>query len=74
MNERKPLRQNTAIQRQDAEAEPIARLGPDVEAKIGQMLRMMYTEVVNQGVPDRFVEILRALDDPPDQDSKNGDA
>ena len=37
-------------------------LGPDIKAKIGQQLRAMYSDVVNQGVPDRFSEILRRLD------------
>ncbi len=27
-------------------------------------LRLMYGEVVDQGVPDRFVEMLKRLDDP----------
>jgi hypothetical protein len=39
-----------------------ARLGSDVKARIGQQLRAMYSDVVNQGVPDRFSEILRRLD------------
>ena len=39
-----------------------ARLGRDVQAKIGQQLRAMYDDVVNQGVPDRFVELLDRLD------------
>ena len=38
------------------------RLGPDIKARIGQQLRAMYSDVVNQGVPDRFSEILRRLD------------
>jgi anti-sigma factor NepR-like protein len=49
---------------QGAETVPVAKLGPDIKAKIGQQLRMMYGEVVNQGVPARFVEILRGLDTP----------
>jgi hypothetical protein len=40
-----------------------ARLGRDVQSKIGQQLRAMYDDVVNQGVPDRFVELLSRLDD-----------
>jgi Anti-sigma factor NepR len=38
------------------------RLGSDVKARIGQQLHAMYSDVVNQGVPDRFSEILRRLD------------
>jgi Anti-sigma factor NepR len=38
------------------------RLGSDIKARIGQQLSAMYSDVVNQGVPDRFSEILRRLD------------
>ncbi|MGE0340258.1 MAG: NepR family anti-sigma factor [Xanthobacteraceae bacterium] len=37
-------------------------LDRQVQAKIGQQLRSMYDEVVDQGVPDRFVELLKKLD------------
>ena len=40
-----------------------ARLTRDIQIKIGQQLRAMYTDVVDQGVPDRFVELLRQLDE-----------
>jgi len=39
------------------------RLGRDVQSKIGQQLRAMYDNVVNEGVPDRFVDMLRQLDE-----------
>jgi Anti-sigma factor NepR len=38
------------------------KLGPDLKAKIGEQLRAMYSDVANEGVPDRFSEILRRLD------------
>jgi hypothetical protein len=38
------------------------RLGSDIKARIGRQLHAMYSDVVNQGVPDRFSEILRRLD------------
>jgi hypothetical protein len=38
------------------------RLGRDIQAKIGQQLRAMYDDVLNQGVPDRFSELLNRLD------------
>jgi hypothetical protein len=44
-----------------------AKLGADIKAKIGQQLRAMYSDVVNQGVPDRFSEILRRLDQAGDE-------
>ena len=39
------------------------RLGRDVQSKIGQQLRSMYDNVVSEGVPDRFTEMLRQLDE-----------
>jgi len=39
------------------------RLSRDIQRKIGQQLRAMYTDVVNEGVPDRFAELLRRLDE-----------
>ena len=39
------------------------RLGRDVQSKIGQQLRAMYDDVVNAGVPDRFADLLRQLDE-----------
>lgn len=48
-----------------AQATPKVRPGGldrQVQAKIGQQLRAMYDEVVDQGVPDRFAELLKKLD------------
>ena len=39
------------------------RLGRDVQAKIGNQLRALYDDIVQEGVPDRFVELLQRLDD-----------
>jgi Anti-sigma factor NepR len=71
MNKGKPSRRKIAMDPQGSESNPVVKLGPDVKAKIGQQLRLMYGEVVNQGVPDRFAEILRGLDPPTDEDSKH---
>jgi len=70
MNTRKPSRHRTKIDPQESGVNPQAALGPEAKAKIGHQLRMMYDEVVNQGVPDRFAEILRGLDSPTDEGSK----
>lgn len=37
-------------------------LGSDIQSKIGQHLRAMYDDVVRQGVPDRFMDLLAKLD------------
>jgi hypothetical protein len=39
-----------------------ASLGREIQAKIGQQLRAVYDDVVNQGVPDRFAELLKQLE------------
>ena len=52
---------------------PLGRLGRDVQSKIGQQLRAMYEGVVSEGVPDRFNEMLRQLDEKKDQNEKGAD-
>jgi hypothetical protein len=47
-----------------------AKLGRDIQAKIGQQLRAVYDDVVNQGVPDRFADLLTRLDKPQDKESR----
>ena len=38
-----------------------ARLGREVQARIGQQLRAMYNDVVNQGVPPHLADLVRRL-------------
>ena len=71
MNIRKPSKQKQSLKLQGSEMKPVAKLGTDAKAKIGQQLRVMYDEIVEQGVPERFAKILRGLDDPRDEGSKN---
>jgi hypothetical protein len=40
---------------------PAARLGREVQAKIGQQLRAVYDDVVNQGVPEHIADLVRRL-------------
>jgi hypothetical protein len=40
-----------------------ATLGPEIQAKIGSQLRAYYAGLI-EPTPDRFVELLRALDKP----------
>jgi hypothetical protein len=37
-------------------------LTPEIQSRIGHQLRAMYDDVVRQGVPDRFAELIRKLD------------
>jgi hypothetical protein len=52
-------------------------LNAEIQSRIGHQLRAMYDDVVRQGVPDRFSELIRKLDSPPqtaasaDQTAKN---
>ncbi len=66
MNERKPVGQQkpmeTAATRPKKDHAKPAKLGREVRARLGQQLRAMYDDVVNQGVPDRFTELLNRLD------------
>ena len=58
----KPGRPET-MQTEVNQRKPRGRLGREVQNKIGQQLRAMYDDVVSDGVPDRFVEMLRKLDE-----------
>jgi|GEM_PF-220252 hypothetical protein len=74
MNERKPAGQQnpmeaTATRSKKANAKP-AKLGRDVQARLGQQLRAMYDEVVNQGVPDRFSDLINRLESSGKKDSQ----
>ena len=60
----KPSPRLRAMHAQKSEKNHVVKLGPDVKAKIGMQLRLMYGELVDQGVPDRFAEMLKRLDDP----------
>jgi Anti-sigma factor NepR len=42
---------------------PAPTLGPAVMRAIGRDLRLMYNDMIAEGVPERFAEILRRLDD-----------
>jgi hypothetical protein len=39
-----------------------AKLNRDIQAKLGDQLRQMYNDVVSQGVPDKFADLLTKLD------------
>ncbi len=37
-------------------------LNREIQSKIGQQLRAIYDDVVQEGVPDRFADLLKQLD------------
>lgn len=64
MKDRKPSRPGIRNMQKNewGLAESDATLGRDIQSKIGDQLRSMYDDVVSQGVPDRFADLLRRLD------------
>ena len=48
-------------------AQAKGQLSQDVQRRIGLQLRAMYADVVNEGIPDRFADLLRRLDKPEKQ-------
>ena len=38
-------------------------LNAEIQSRIGHQLRAMYDDVVRQGVPDRFADLIRKLDE-----------
>lgn len=59
-------RKSVASRPPDTSLEPNGKpdptLGGEIRGKIGRQLREMYDDVVSQGVPDRFVELLNRLE------------
>ena len=53
--------ETAATRTKKVDAKP-AKLGREVQARLGQQLRAMYDDVVNQGVPDRFADLLNRLE------------
>jgi hypothetical protein len=46
-------------------------LDPEIMVAIGRELRRMYADIVAPGVPERFAEIVRQLDETTNESSKN---
>ena len=42
------------------------KLGREIQARIGQQLRAVYDEVVNQGVPPHIADLVRRLSEQED--------
>ncbi|NJL09009.1 MAG: hypothetical protein HC900_12800 [Methylacidiphilales bacterium] len=41
----------------------LPRLDRNAQARLGEQLRAMYDDLLQQPIPDRFVELLKNLDD-----------
>lgn len=62
MKDRKPPRPEATMQVRTASAKSGPSLNREIQTKIGQQLRAIYDDVVDQGVPDRFADLLRDMD------------
>ena len=62
MKDRKTARPEQPMQVQSPGEKTGKILNREIHAKIGQQLRALYNDVVDQGVPDRFAELLGRLD------------
>ena len=66
VGQQKPM-ETPATHGKKQEAKP-AKLGREVQARLGQQLRAMYDDVLNQGVPDRFSDLIKRIDDTGNKD------
>jgi Anti-sigma factor NepR len=62
MKNRKSIASRSPDTAPDSPGKPGPTLGGEIRGKIGRQLREMYDDVVLQGVPDRFVELLNRLE------------
>jgi len=66
MNDRKtPKSQAKAAESGKNDGSP-SSLDRSIQAKLGDQLRQMYNDVVSEGVPDRFADLLAQLEKTPD--------
>ena len=72
MQDRKRDRPDSAMQTDAMTRKNSIRLGRDIQSKIGLQLRAMYDDVVKEGVPDRFSELLSKLDERQNKDKDAG--
>lgn len=73
MDHRKPSRPKGSMASPMQVSTPEKRrtaLTREVQLKIGQQLRASYNEVVGQGIPSRFHELIRRLETEDDKGSK----
>lgn len=63
MTDNKPVK-SPPMQTESSPEKNNSGLNREIQAKIGQQLRAMFDEVVQEGVPDRFADLLKQLDNP----------
>ena len=60
----------TAETRNRKNSDKPAKLSRETQARLGQQLRSMYDDVVNQGVPDRFTDLINRINGNENKDEK----
>jgi hypothetical protein len=71
--ERKPLRPGSTMHSELQARKPKGRLSRETMSKLGKVLEAYFDDVRNQGVPDRFKDLLQQYDDRKDDDRKDSD-
>jgi hypothetical protein len=75
MKDSKPETDATAGGTAGADGSPAKKpggLNAEIQARIGHQLRALYDDVVRQGVPDRFADLIRQLDEQPRRADERG--
>ena len=62
MKREKPMNRKPAKPSPPASWNQPGALNREIQNKIGDQLRAMHDDIVKQGVPDRFVDLLSRLD------------
>jgi hypothetical protein len=64
-----PLRPRSMMQNEIQTRKRRGRLGRDAQAKLGKNLQAYFDDVVKEGVPERFSELLKQYDERKDKGS-----
>jgi hypothetical protein len=63
MKSQRPAKRRT-VKRTDRASGSHTVLNRDIQSKIGDQLRALHDNIVKEGVPDRFLDLLSRLDKP----------
>ena len=64
MYSRTPSMRNPTKQAGKTSGSSLISLDRDIQTQIGDQLRAVYDDIVKQGIPDRFADLLSQLDKP----------
>jgi hypothetical protein len=63
----KPARPETPMHTETQIRRSRGQLGRDVQAKLGRMLQTFYDDIVKEGVPEQFNELIQQLEERKDK-------